>query len=324
MAILVTGGAGFIGSHLCESLLKSGADVVALDNFNDFYSPAIKRRNAEELRAAAREKGAGRFEMIEGDLRDEALIDRLAARSDVDQVAHLAAMAGVRPSIERPDLYVDVNVRGTLNLLSAMQAHGKRFLVFASTSSVYGENEKVPFSETDPVDHPISPYAATKRAGELMAHVYHRLFGLRVVCLRFFTVYGPRGRPDMAIYKFTRLIHEEKPLPFFGDGSTRRDYTYVADIIQGVRRALDFNRQSAVFEIVNLGESRTTTLSRLVQIIEAGLGKKAILEPRPVQPGDVPATYADITKARLLLGYDPHTPVEEGIPRFIAWFKTTV
>ena len=315
--VLVTGGAGFIGSHLVERLLGEGRwRVHVVDDFNDFYDPAVKRRNvAPHL---SRED----FRLTEADIRDRDALESVFRESAFDCVVHLAARAGVRPSLVEPLLYAETNIRGTLNLLERARAHGVRQFVFGSSSSVYGENEKVPFSEDDPVGRPISPYAATKAAGELLCHTYSHLWGLRCVCLRFFTVYGARQRPDLAIHKFARLISEGRPLPVFGDGTTRRDYTFIDDIIAGVRAAIDY--EASAFEVFNLGESRTVSLSELIALLERGLGREALIERRPTQPGDVPQTFADISKARRLLGYDPQTPIEEGIRRFVEWFRTTL
>jgi UDP-glucuronate 4-epimerase len=318
MRILVTGAAGFIGSHLTEHLLAEGHEVAGLDNFYPFYDPDIKRHNLEAAHAS------GRFQLLEGDLRDERFLARSFDACQPDVLIHLAAMAGVRPSIQDPGLYFDVNVRGTLNLLEQCRQGGVRRILFASSSSVYGANPDVPFRETDRVDNPISPYAASKKAGELLCHTYHHLHQLSIACLRFFTVYGPRQRPDLAIHKFARLIDAGKPIPFFGDGTTRRDYTYIDDTVAGVLGALRWVSApgSARYDLFNLGESRTVALSELVELLEAALGKKAILQRLPDQPGDVPITYADIRRARAQLGYDPQVPIEEGIQRFIAWFRT--
>jgi len=313
-SVLVTGGAGFIGSHLVERLLGEGLwRVHVVDDFNDFYDPSVKRRNvAPHL---SRED----FRLTEADIRDRDALESVFRESAFDCVVHLAARAGVRPSLVEPLLYAETNIRGTLNLLELARAHGVRQFVFGSSSSVYGENEKVPFSEDDPVGRPISPYAATKAAGELLCHTYSHLWGLRCVCLRFFTVYGARQRPDLAIHKFARLISEGKPLPVFGDGTTRRDYTFIDDIIAGVRAAIDY--EASAFEVFNLGESRTVSLSELIALLERGLGREALIERKATQPGDVPQTFADISKARRLLGYDPQTPIEEGIRRFVEWFR---
>jgi len=307
--ILVTGGAGFIGSHVCEALLARGDDLTVLDDFDDFYAPALKRRNAALLRGA---------QIVEGDIRDRALLKKLFAGGRFEAVIHLAARAGVRPSLSDPLLYEDVNVRGTLALLEELKTRPRTRFVFASSSSVYGANDKLPYCETDDIHQPVSPYAATKRAGELFAYTYHHLYGLPTTCLRFFTVYGPRQRPEMAIHKFVRALHEEQPIPFFGDGSTRRDYTYVADIVDGVVRALE---RCAGYEIYNLGESRTVSLAELVTALGVACGRKPILDRQPMQPGDVLVTYADISKARTRLGYAPCTALEEGLTRFVAWYR---
>jgi UDP-glucuronate 4-epimerase len=324
-SVLVTGGAGFIGSHLCESLLKMGKRVVLLDNFNDFYAPAVKGRNTQEVRRCART--AGELLILKGDIRSAADLHRaLLALGDPGEAAvvHLAAMAGVRPSIENPLLYQDVNVAGTLQVLEACRRGGVHRLVFASSSSVYGNNRKVPFAETDAVDQPISPYAATKKAGELLCHNYHHLYGLSVACLRFFTVYGPRQRPDLAIHKFARLLEDDRPIPFFGDGSTRRDYTYITDTLQGILGALVWldAAPAAVFDIFNLGESRTVELAELVRLLGMALGREPRLLSLPMQPGDVDCTYADIGKAHQILGYRPQIAIEDGIPLFVDWFRS--
>ncbi len=312
--VLVTGGAGFIGSHLVERLLGEGLwRVHVVDDFNDFYDPALKRRNV------APHLSRDDFRLTEADIRDRDALESVFGASAFDCVVHLAARAGVRPSLVEPLLYAETNIRGTLNLLELARAHGVRQFVFGSSSSVYGENGKVPFSEDDPVGRPISPYAATKAAGELLCHTYSHLWGLRSVCLRFFTVYGARQRPDLAIHKFARLISEGRPLPVFGDGTTRRDYTFIDDIIAGVRAAIDY--EASAFEVFNLGEARTVSLSELIALLERELGREALVERRPTQPGDVPQTFADISKARRLLGYDPRTPIEEGIRRFVEWFR---
>ena len=311
--ILVTGGAGFIGSHLVGALVKEGREVVALDSFDDFYLPEIKRRNLEPL--------AGRpgFTLIEGDIRDETLVERVFTTHPISVVVHLAARAGVRPSIRQPALYCDVNVRGTTTLLEACRSHGVAKLIFGSSSSVYGNNAKLPFSEKDEVDRPISPYAATKRSGELLCATYHELYRLNVFALRFFTVYGPRQRPEMAIHRFTRLIDRGLPLPRFGDGSTRRDYTYITDIIDGIQRAME---RVQGFEIINLGGAQTTSLAELITLLEKNLQQRAIVEQEPGQPGDVVATFADVEKARRLLGYEPKVGVDEGIGRFVEWYRS--
>lgn len=311
MSYLVTGGAGFIGSHLIERLLAEGHRVICLDNFDHFYDPTLKHRNLKQAQQDSR------FRLVEGDLRDEGLFKKLFQEEEIEIVAHLAARAGVRPSIEHPLLYADVNIRGTMNLLEACKKYGVRRLVFASSSSVYGNNPKVPFAEDDPVDNPISPYAATKKAGELICYTYHYLYGMDIACLRYFTVYGPRQRPEMAIHQFTRLIHEGKKVTLFGDGSSRRDYTYIEDAIEGTMGALGREHR---YEIYNIGESQTISLSQLIQSIEEKIGKKARVEYLPPQPGDVERTYADIRKAAERLGYRPRTDIREGLARFIRWY----
>ncbi|MEZ5977130.1 MAG: GDP-mannose 4,6-dehydratase [Planctomycetota bacterium] len=308
--VLVTGGAGFIGSWVCQALLARGDEVVVLDNFNDFYDPAIKRGNAAVLEGA---------EVVEGDIRDAELLGRLFADPTLEGVIHLAAMAGVRPSLENPLLYEDVNVRGTLQILERLKVRPDLRFVFASSSSVYGANERAPFSETDDIHKPISPYAATKRAGELHCFTYHHLYGIPTSCLRFFTVYGPRQRPEMAIHKFVRAVHEGRPIPFFGDGTTRRDYTYVDDIVDGVVRAYD---RCEGYEIYNLGESQTIELRELVAEIGRACGREPVIDRKPMQPGDVLVTYADVTKAREKLGYRPSTDVRTGLERFVEWYRT--
>jgi UDP-glucuronate 4-epimerase len=310
--ILVTGGAGFIGSHVCEALLARGDSVVALDNFDDFYDAAIKRRNLANCRENPR------FSLSESDIRDPASVDKLLSARRPGAIIHLAARAGVRPSIEKPLLYQDVNVHGTAVLLEAARRFEVPRFIFASSSSVYGNNEKVPFSETDSVDHPISPYAATKKAGELLCHTYHHLYGMHVICLRFFTAYGPRQRPDLAIHKFARLIEAGKPIPVFGDGSTSRDYTYIADIVDGVLRATE---RCKGYRIYNLGESQPIALRDLIPALERALGRKAVIDRQPMQPGDVERTYADITRARAELGYRPGTDWETGLARFVDWLR---
>ena len=313
--VLVTGGAGFIGSHLCQRLLKEGYEVVCLDNLDAFYDPAIKRKNLEEIQTIG---GNGAFQLVEGDIRDAGLLEDLFRRSSFDLVIHLAARAGVRPSLEQPLLYEEVNVTGTLNLLEACREFGVMNLIFGSSSSVYGRNPTVPFTEADRLEAMISPYAVTKRIGEVFCSVYHHLHGLNIFCLRFFTVYGPRQRPEMAIHKFTRLIHQGEKIPLFGDGTSRRDYTYIDDIIDGVMGAVQNLGGYAIF---NLGESQTVPLRQLVSLLEQALGKKAVIEELPEQPGDMPITYADISKARRLLGYDPQVGIEEGVERFVRWFR---
>jgi UDP-glucuronate 4-epimerase len=313
MNFLVTGGAGFIGFHVCERLLQNGHAVWVLDDLNDFYEPQIKRANIHDLQALAKS-----FTFVHGDLTDRACLDELFGSEKFDQVIHLAARAGVRPSLLEPALYQRVNVEGTVNLLEAARVSGVKKIIIASSSSVYGVNSKVPFSESDPIFTAISPYAASKLACEALGHVYHHVYGLNIVMLRLFTVYGPRQRPDLAIHKFARLITAGKPIPVFGDGSTARDYTYVTDTVDGV---IACTQKEFGYDIFNLGESQTVTLSRLIELLEKHLGKKAIIDRQPVQPGDVPITYADISRARKHLGYNPRVKIEEGIPMFVEWFK---
>ncbi|CAN5359403.1 GDP-mannose 4,6-dehydratase [soil metagenome] len=312
--ILITGGAGFIGSHLVDRLVSHGGwRVTVIDDFNDFYLPEIKRANI------AGHLANPDYRLVEADIRDEKSLAELFAKTNFDVIVHLAARAGVRPSLSEPKLYAETNINGTLNLLELAREHGVKQFVFGSSSSVYGINSKVPFAESDRIHQPISPYAATKAAGELICHTYSHLHNIRCVCLRFFTVYGARQRPDLAIHKFSRLISEGKPIPVFGDGTMRRDYTYIDDIIQGVTAAIDYIGSN--FEVFNLGESETTELSRLIELLEENLGVKAIIDRQPIQPGDVPATYADITKSRELLGYDPTTKITEGTTKFVEWFR---
>lgn len=310
--ILVTGGAGFIGSHLTRRLLERGDRVTALDDFNDFYDPALKRANAAAF--------AGRpdWRLVEGDIRDAALVDALFERERFDAVVHLAARAGVRPSLREPILYEEVNCIGTLRLLEAARRFGPSNFVFASSSSVYGINEKVPFAEDDPVDLPISPYATTKRAGELLCFNYSHLYGLRTSCLRFFTVYGPAQRPEMAIAKFTGLLARGEAIPLYGTGQTRRDYTYIDDIVDGIVSAMEL---APAFEIFNLGGSQTTALIDLVHWIAGELGVEPRVEMLPEQPGDVPITFADVAKAGRMLDYAPKVPIREGLARYVAWYR---
>jgi UDP-glucuronate 4-epimerase len=314
MNFLVTGGAGFIGSHVCERLLLAGHSVWALDDLNDFYDPQLKRRSIRELQGLARP-----FEFVYGDLNDRTALEELFGRVNFDQVIHLAARAGVRPSLEEPALYQRVNVEGTVNLLEAGRRAKVRKFTIASSSSVYGVNSKVPFSEEDPIFQPISPYAASKLACEALGHVYHHVYGLDIVMLRFFTVYGPRQRPDLAIHKFARLIEAGQPVPVFGDGSTARDYTYITDTLAGI---LACTEREFGYQIYNLGESETVTLNRLLELLEAALGKKAIIDRKPPQPGDVPLTCADISKAHAQLNYGPKVKIDQGIPLFVEWFRS--
>ena len=312
-SILVTGAAGFIGSHLCEALLERGDRVVGLDNFNDFYDPAIKRAN---LAGPLARPG---FALVEGDIRDAAAVARVFREHAPTSVVHLAAMAGVRPSLQDPALYHDVNCTGTAVVLQAARAAGVGRFVFGSSSSVYGGNPKVPFHEDDDVSRPVSPYAATKRANELTCHTFHHLYGMDIACLRFFTVYGPRQRPEMAIHKFVRLTEAGQPLPLFGDGRSERDYTYVDDILDGVLKAHDRSRG---FRIYNLGESRTISLRDLVAAIGRATGREPRVDWQPPQPGDVPRTYADIGRAKAELCYAPKVDLDEGLRRFVAWYRS--
>lgn len=313
MKILVTGGAGFIGSHTVERLLaEPGTEVAILDDFNEFYSPEIKRANMRGFQ--------DRVEVHEGDLRDGAFVRQAVAAARPDAVIHLAARAGVRPSIDDPELYIDTNIKGTFHLLEACKARGCRKLVFASSSSVYGVNTKVPFAEADPILQTISPYAMTKMAGEQMCSNYAHLHGIRSVCLRFFTVYGPRQRPDLAISKFTRRILDGQPIDKYGKGNTKRDYTYVSDIVDGIIGALRHD-DGPPCDIFNLGGSQTVTLNEMIATIERAAGKTAIINEMPEQPGDVPQTSADVSKAARLLGFKPTTHIDQGIPRFVEWFR---
>jgi UDP-glucuronate 4-epimerase len=310
MRILVTGGAGFIGSHLVDKLLATGSTVSILDDFNDFYDPQIKRANVQ---AVAADVAIHRV-----DLRDGAAVNSLFHREKFDAIAHLAARAGVRPSIRQPQLYYDTNVSGTLHLLEAARLTGIERFVFASSSSVYGISKTVPFSESLHLTQTISPYAATKVAGESLCSTYSHLYKMRVVALRFFTVYGARQRPDLAIHQFTKRIHAGEPIDQYGDGTTRRDYTYIDDTIQGVMAALKY--EGPLFDLFNLGESETIQLKDLIVGIEEALGRKAKINLLPEQPGDMPVTCADISKARKLLGYNPTTPLSEGLPKFVDWY----
>lgn len=315
--ILVTGGAGFIGSHLVENLLSAGAwAVTVVDDLNDFYAPDVKLTNLKTI------SKRGEFKFVQTDIRDADSLRKIFDDGNFDCVVHLAARAGVRPSLCHPRLYAETNINGTLNLLELARDYDVPQFVFGSSSSVYGVNSKIPFSEGDRIQQPISPYAATKAAGELLCHTYSHLFNIRTVCLRFFTVYGARQRPDLAIHKFSKLITEGKPIQVFGDGSTRRDYTYIDDIIQGVRAAIDYD--GSMHEVFNLGESETTELSRLIELLEETLGVKAVIDRQPMQPGDVPVTFADVSKAREILNYKPTTKIEDGIPKFVEWFQSSL
>lgn len=313
--ILVTGGAGFIGSHVVDSLIRDGQwAVTVLDEFNDYYSPEIKRANLAP--------NLGSLTLAEGDICDQDFVNATFEKGHFDNVIHLAARAGVRPSRLQPELYLDTNIKGTFRLLEAAREYGVPRFTFASSSSVYGLNKKLPFSESDRIDQTISPYAATKLAGEQLCSTYAHLYGMRLVCLRFFTVYGPRQRPDLAISKFTKHIDEGKPIDRYGDGSTSRDYTYVEDIVGGIMAALDYD--GPIFDIFNLGGSQTVTLAELIGLVEQALGKKAIINEMEEQAGDLPRTYADIDKARRLLGFEPGTPIREGVVKYVDWYLNTV
>lgn len=337
MTYLVTGGSGFIGSHLIEKLLKEGHSVINIDNFDDFYDYKVKIKNTLE---SLGKKSEFEFSQKENDIlhlisisksenhtlyfqdiRDKNGLEKIFTDHKIDQIIHLAALAGVRPSIERPLEYEEVNVRGTMNLWELCKQFGIKKFICASSSSVYGNNEKTPFSETDNVDKPISPYAATKKSSEILGHVYHGLYGIDMFQLRFFTVYGPRQRPDLAIHKFTKLISEDKEIPFYGDGTTARDYTYIDDIIDGIVKSSQYlEKNSGVYEIINLGESQVINLNEMLSTLETLLGKSAIRKNLPMQPGDVTKTNADITKAKNLVGYNPVTNFQNGTKKFVEWF----
>ena len=312
----ITGGAGFIGSTLSKKLIEQGNKVVTIDNFCDFYNPKIKEDNVKELLQNEN------FKLYRADIRDRQAIKEIFDENNIDIVMHLAAMAGVRPSIENPILYQEVNCMGTQNILEEMREHDVKNGVFASSSSVYGNCKEVPFREDMIVDYAISPYAATKKANEVMAHVYHKLFDMNIVMLRFFTVYGPKQRPDLAINKFTRLMLEDKEIPMFGDGTTSRDYTYIDDIVDGIIKACDYCMSNKkVYEIINLGNSSPTTLKEMINIIGEVLGRKPKIKQMPMQPGDVERTYADISKTKKLIGYQPKVTFKEGIENFVKWYK---
>lgn len=312
MNSLITGAAGFIGSHLCQRLIAQGATVVGLDNFDPFYDRAIKRDNISRLVQSPL------FKLIEGDIRDKALVKAIFQQGNFDTVVHLAAKAGVRPSIEDPVGYVDTNINGTAVLLEAAREAKIKKFIFASSSSVYGNNKKVPFSETDNVDNPISPYAATKKAGELICYTYSHLYQIDMTCLRFFTVYGPRQRPDLAIHKFAQLMEQNKPIPVYGDGSMERDFTYIDDILDGIVASM---KRCKGYAIYNLGESRPVRLDVLIAELEKALGKKALINRLPEQPGDVNRTFADVQKAVRELNYQPKTHLADGLKRFVEWLR---
>ncbi|MPQ32162.1 NAD-dependent epimerase/dehydratase family protein [Clostridium estertheticum] len=324
-SILVTGGAGFIGSNLCDYLLKNNNKIIIVDNFNDFYNPLIKRNNITKIQNSMKINNITGDNLIikEGDIRDTIFLTKIFSLYKIDIVIHLAAMAGVRPSIINPFLYNEVNMTGTLNLLDLCNKYKINKFIFASSSSVYGNNEKLPFTESDPVDSPISPYGATKKSGELLCHVYSHLYGFNIACLRFFTVYGPRQRPDLAIYKFTESILKGNEISIFGDGTTKRDYTYIDDIVQGIDKAITWTIEgNNKYEIFNLGDSTTIMLKYMIERIEIELGTKAIIKYLPMQPGDVNITYANISKSKEILGYKPITNFDYGIHKFVKWFKT--
>lgn len=337
MTYLVTGGSGFIGSHLVERLLRNGHSVINVDNFDDFYQYQIKIKNTLEsignfsdfefsdkeadIRHLTEISRSAVYQLYYQDIRDKQGLENIFRNHQIDLVIHLAALAGVRPSIERPLEYEEVNVRGTMNLWELCREFNIKKFICASSSSVYGNNEKVPFAETDNVDHPISPYAATKKSGEILGHVYHNLYGIDMIQLRFFTVYGPRQRPDLAIHKFTKLISEGQEIPFYGDGNTARDYTYIDDIVDGITKSILYlEANSGVYEIINLGESEVITLTEMLSTIEKALGISATKKNLPMQPGDVQKTNADITKARTLIGYKPDTDFQNGTKKFVEWF----
>lgn len=311
--ILVTGGAGFIGSNLIESLLTNDYKVVCVDNFSDFYDPKIKLENIKEF------KDNPHFKLYRIDIENKQKLKKIFVENKIDLIIHLAARAGVRQSILEPDSYVKTNIYGTLNLLELTKDFKIKKFIFASSSSVYGNTKIIPFSESIDVNKPISPYAATKLAGEHFCYTFHHLYDIQMICLRFFTVYGPKQRPDLAIYKFTKLIDEGLPINVYGDGTSKRDYTYIEDIFQGIYGAISYDKSG--YEIINLGENNTVSLSYLIELIEKNLGKKAIINRLPLQPGDVDLTFADISKARGLLGYNPKTKIEDGIAKFVKWYK---
>ena len=312
--ILITGGAGFIGSHLVEKLVRKKSNrVVVVDNFNDFYSPDTKRNNIKNVASE------DNFKLFETDICDTGELRKAFEFKIPDVIVHLAARAGVRPSLNQPKLYAQTNYEGTLNLLELANEFGVKKFVFGSSSSVYGANATIPFNENAVVQKPISPYAATKAAGEMLCYTYSHLYEMQIVCLRFFTVYGARQRPDLAIHKFAKLISEESPIPVYGDGKSKRDYTYIDDILDGILKAMDYDETP--FEVFNLGESRTIELTELIEQLEKSLGKKAEINRLPLQPGDMLETYADISKAKEMLSYNPTTSFEEGIENFVNWFK---
>lgn len=312
MNFLITGGAGFIGSHVCERLLREGHSVWALDALTPSYDPQLKRRNLRVIQSLAKS-----FEFIQGDITDRAALDEIFSAVKFDQVVHLAGEVGVRPSLAQPALYQRVNVEATVNLLEAARLNGTNKIIIASSASVYGINSKSPFSESDPIFSAISPYAASKLACESLGHVWHHIYGMDVAMLRFFTAFGPRQRPELVIYKFAKLIQSGKPIPVYGDGSVVRDYTFITDTVEGIMAC---TRKELGFEIFNIGEGEAISLNRLVESLEQALGKKAVIDRQPLQPGDMPLTFADISKARTKLGYHPSVPFEQGIRLFVDWF----
>ena len=315
MKILLTGCAGFIGSHVSEALMKRGDIVIGVDNLNDYYDTKKKEKNLAILNEY------NKFKFYKEDIRNYEGLKKIFEKEKPEKILHIAARAGVRPSIQNPILYEEVNVKGTLNLLDLAKDFKVKSFVFSSSSSVYGNQKKIPFSETDNVDNPISPYAATKKACELICYTYHHLYNMKITCLRFFTVYGPRGRPDMAPYLFTDWIYNGKPIKRFGDGSTKRDYTFITDIVKGVVAAID---KELEFEIINLGNNKPVMLNDFIKVIEKVTGKKAVIEQLPMQPGDVDITYADVSKAEKLLGFKPTTSIEEGMKKFFEWYKKNI
>ena len=338
---LITGGAGFIGSTVAEKLLKQGNKIIVVDNFNDFYDYNRKIRNIleatgnygkaneilensskdEKIEKLKKIVNSENFVLEYTDIRDMEKMDKIFSEYKIDLAFNPAAMAGVRPSLLDPLLYEEVNIKGYMNLLELCKKYGIKKFIQASSSSVYGNNKNVPFKETDIVDFAISPYAATKKSGEVLGHVYHKLYDIDMIQLRFFTVYGPKQRPDLAIHKFTKMILEEKSIPFYGDGNTKRDYTYIDDIVDGILKSIDYLfKNKNVYEIFNLGESHVVSLKEMVETIEKVLGKKAVLDKQPMQPGDVEKTYADISKAKEILGYNPKTNFEDGIKKFVDWY----
>ena len=322
--ILITGGAGFIGSNLIDKLLEQGNKVITIDNFNPYYDPQIKEKNIFSIKKTIKEKGipSNNFKLYREDIRNKEILRMIFEENKIDLVIHLAAMAGVRSSIINPEYYYEVNVMGTLNLLNIIKEKEIKKLIFASSSSIYGNNQKIPFREDDIVDNPISPYAASKKAGELLCYTYHHLYDIDIACLRIFTAYGPRQRPDLAIHKFIKLILQDKVIPFYGNGNTKRDYTYIDDIVDGINVTIIWIKKNRnKYEIFNLGSSRTISLVEMIKTIEGVLNKKANLKKLPMQPGDVNRTYSDIKKAKRILNYDPKIVFKEGIKKFIEWIK---